>query len=665
MKLAWIFLFGLLFFSNISCVNHDAIKLAELKDVEYKPKDLYKIKVSSFQLKSKVPGNKNVTCYYTRPYRKDGSLAPRADTVVYYAHYPMEKNYYKIPKKNSRRRIFIDLARRSGFTVFSVDFTNSPIRGYYNNPKGYYCFPSSGSSETVLKAYDMILKKEKMPFTKFFMTGLSAGPTMSVNFANTYPDKVDALALQAGRSYIVPVKKNTAAWLIMYTLYSMTTKKNEKLAADLRNKGKHPIVVRTMPNWQIRGKRLFNHCENWNSTNLRNIFLEDVADLRSKNNNVMPPENKWPYVISMSNKSIILKNKGQKLAFKDPLYMPSLRFYKEYMKVVPDPLTVKLDNGNKMLIGVPAPACEEPKGIIIDLSNNDKDMKSLGYDARYFAENAYMYLTAMKYCDIEVFKKILAEKFASLSKTAPVFIVADDIKIKNFDIKNLSKLIIFCNSNKYFANIKEMLKNKVKVTLIVHDKKLLNAVKKELGSLVNVIYVKPVSLSPIKAPFRAAVFCKDQNEFPKMKALIKEFIKEKMTVFLFVDDKKFQSAVKKEFKKSLNRRSLSIFYNKQSRKVSEIFFFCNQEKDITKAKAYIRSALELKMRVVFSSYHTKILDIFKKEFKDSIHYVKSKVHQRPYREMGKRNNNKAILKALNNIPAGSIEERNKKTTLSP
>ena len=27
--------------------------------------------------------------------------------------------------------------------------------------------------------------------------------------------------------------------------------------------------------------------------------------------------------------------------------MPSLRFYKEYMKVIPDPLTVKLDNGKQ------------------------------------------------------------------------------------------------------------------------------------------------------------------------------------------------------------------------------------------------------------------------------------------------------------------------------
>ena len=105
---------------------------------------------------------------------------------------------------------------------------------------------------------------------------------MSVNFANTHPDKVDALALQAGSRYIVPVKDNTAAWLIVYTLDSHTTEKNEKLAADLREKNKFPIVVRTMPNWQIRGKHLFNHCENWNSGNLRNIFLEDVADLRSK-----------------------------------------------------------------------------------------------------------------------------------------------------------------------------------------------------------------------------------------------------------------------------------------------------------------------------------------------------------------------------------------------
>ena len=83
-----------------------------------------------------------------------------------------------------------------------------------------------------------------------------------------------------------------------------------------------------------------------------------------------------------------------------------------------------------------------------------------------------MYLTAMKYCDIEVFKKNTCRKNSRLYLRPLRYLSWQMIlRLKNFDIKNLSKLIIFCNSNKYFANIKKMLKNKFKVTLIVHDKK--------------------------------------------------------------------------------------------------------------------------------------------------------------------------------------------------
>jgi len=665
MKFSLLFLFGLLFCSTFSCIHNDAIKLAELKDVEYNPKNLYNIKVSSFQLKSKVPGNKNVTCYYTRPYKKDGSLAPRANTVIYYAHYPMEKKYYKIPKKNSRRRIFIDLARRSGFTVFSVDFANSPVGGHSTNPKGYYYYPSSGSDESILKAYDIMLKKEKMPFTKFFMTGLSGGPSMSVNFTNTHPDKVDALALQAGSRYIVPVKKNTAAWLIVYTLNSHTTKKNEKLAADLRTKDKHPIVVRTMPNWGLRGKRLFTHCENWNSTNLRNIFLEDVADLRSTNNGVMPHESKWPYVISISNKNIILKNTGQKLKFKDPLYMTSLSFYKEYMKVIPDPLQIKLDKNNKMFVGIVAPTCEKPKGIIINFNNKSKyHDKFIGYDARFFAENSYMYLTTSKYSDIKVFKKILAEKFASLYKTTPILIVTDKLKIKDLDIKNLSKVILFCKDKESLAkikdNIQKILKTKVKVTLLVHDKKLLSPIREQFKKSVNVIFIKAVSVRVRKIPSRVLVPCKKEEDFAKIANTIKGMLKEKIGITLIVYDKKLKDKAKKEFKKSVH-----VMYAKPGRRIDNIFVLCADEKGFKKIKPSIKKLLKGKEQFTLYTQDKKLIDEVKKEFKTSVrahHYNPSKAFAN---ELAVGNDNKAILKALNNIPLKSIEKQNKQTTLSP
>ena len=663
MKLNVLFLFGLLFVSTLSCVNHDVIKLAELKNIEHNPKDLYEIKVSSFQLKSKVPGNENVTCYYTRPYQKDGSLAPRANTVIYYAHYPMEKNYYKIPKKNSRRRIFIDLARRSGFTVFSVDFANSPVGGHATNPEGYYYYPSSGSSDTIIEAYNTMLKREKMPFSKFFMTGLSGGPSMSVNFTNTHPDKVDALALQAGNRYIVPLEKNTVAWLIVYTLNSNTTKKNEALAAALRYRGKHPVVVRTMPNWGLRGHRLFTHCENWNSTNLRNIFLEDVADLRSKNNNVMPHESKWPYVISMSNKNVILKNHGQKLSFKDPLYMPSLRFYKEYMKVIPDPLQITLDINNKMLVGIPALTREKPKGIIINLRKASHNIRGLDYDTRFFAENGYMYLTAWKPSDIEIFKEVLAEKFASALKNTPISIVNDTLSEKDLEIKKLAKIIILCKNKESFTkiknNIKKALKGQVKITLIVHNKKLIAVIKEEFKTSVNAVYVKPVSAKPMRNPSQAILFCENEKDIAKIKALIKEMLKIKVKVILLVHDKKLLAVIKKEFKTSVQAVCV-----KTNIKFSRVVLFCKNKKDITKYKDAVKEILKAKLKVTLLVSDKKLLSAVEKEFKTSVN-ARYRPPQKPSSESISKSNNKAILKALNNIPLKSIEKQNKKTTLSP
>jgi hypothetical protein len=657
---------GLLFCSTLSCVNNDVTKITELKKLEYNPKDLYKIKISSFKLKSKVPGNENVTCYYARPYKKDGSLAPRAGTVIYYAHYPMEKNYYKIPKKNSRRRIFIDLARRSGFTVFSVDFANSPIMAHYKNPKSYYYYPSSGSADTIVEAYDIMLKKTKMPFSKFFMTGLSGGPSMSVNFTNTHPDKVDALALQAGNKYTVPLKKSSAAWLIVYTLQSSTQKKNEALAAGLRRMGKFPIVVRTMPNWELRGKRLFTHCENWHSTNLRNIFLEDVADLRSKNNNIMPPENEWPYVISMSNKNKILENSGQKLLFKDPLYMPSLRFYNEYMKVIPNPLQIKLKANNKMLVGIPAPACK-PKGIIIKLSNvRNNRTRYLDYDARFFSENGYIYLTTSGASNIEIFKQTLVEKFASQLKDTPIFIVADKLQAKNFDfnIENLAKVIIFCENNDYLTKIKtklnKLLKMNVKITLLVHDKKLIEVIKQDFKDSVKARYVKSTTVKPKKMPSRIIVFCKDKNDITKIKAPVKEILKTKIKVYLLVHDKKLLDVIKQEFKSPVN-----AIFTKPNKNPFNVIYLCNNEKNIRAIKGPINEMIKAKLKVNLLVQDKKLLGVIKQEFNDSVKARYIKPSKRQQGEVISRNNNKAILNALNNIPLKSIEKQNKQTTLSP
>ena len=495
-------LLGLLLCCTNSCIKDDGAEAESLKDLEPDPKDLYNIKISSFPMKSKVPGNSDVTCYYTRPYKKDGTLAPRADTVVYYAHYPMEKNYYKIPdKKHPGKRIFIDLARQLGFTVFSVDFANSPIGPDVSNRKVFYYYPESGSFETILQAYDKILEKENMPFSKFFITGLSGGPSMAVNFINTYPDKIDALALFAGHRYVVPLKKNSAAWLIQHTLHSHTTKKNNTLAEGLRRNGKYPILVETMPNWQLRGQSLFNHCENWNAKNMMYIFLSDVADLRRENDNIMPHETKWPYVISLSDKTKLLKNNGQKLPFKDPLYMPSKRFYEEYMKVIPEPLKIKLSKHNKMIIGITALGSKTPKGIVINLNAAGRfNAGSLDYDARFFADNGYLYLNTLSDVNIKTFKKILTDKFNSLLQVTPIFIIANKQKTEglDFNIKNCAKVIIYCDTKTHFEKIKPEVKKIIDantaVTLIVHSEKLSKKIAQELGqdsnSLSNVIYSK-------------------------------------------------------------------------------------------------------------------------------------------------------------------------------
>lgn len=83
-----------------------------------------------------------------------------------------------------------------------------------------------------------------------------------------YEIKISALALFVGWRYLTPPHPNNAVWLIQYTLGSHTTKNNNVLAESLRRLGKYPIVAETMPNWTLRGQRLFNHCENWNAKNM-------------------------------------------------------------------------------------------------------------------------------------------------------------------------------------------------------------------------------------------------------------------------------------------------------------------------------------------------------------------------------------------------------------
>jgi hypothetical protein len=483
MRFLFVILSVVVLSTSISCSKE--VLFSKKSDVNIPPKDskdLYDIKVESFSLKSKVPGNENVTCYYTRPYKKDGSLASRANTVVYYAHYPMEKNYYKVSQKS----IFINLARQSGFTVFSVDFSNSPLGEGVSDPETFYYYSQSGSFETVIEAYDTMMKKEKMKPVKLFFTGLSGGSSMAVNFINRYPEKVDALALFAGYRYSEHVKKNSAVWLIQYTLNSHTKNSNELLKTDLQKMGKFPIVVETMPSWNLRGKNLFNHCENWNANQMRQIFLEDVADLRSDNNNIMPSEKQWPYVISLSDKTKLLKNSGQKLPFKDPLYMPSERFYKEYMNLISPPVIVKLPKNNRMIIGVPALFNKKAKGVILNLKTSPAySPQEVDYDARFFADNGYLYLTAAKSTDIKVFKKILEEKYSSLLKDTPVYILVDKVKLLNSDSLKNEEVIFCCNSNTEFDEIKPVIEKQLgkhrDVSVIANSTSLYEAVVKVLN----------------------------------------------------------------------------------------------------------------------------------------------------------------------------------------
>ena len=247
-----------------------------------------------------------------------------------------------------------------------------------------------------------------------------------------------------------------------------------------------------------------------------------------------------------------------------------------------------------------------------------------------------------------------------------IFIVADKLQAKNFDftIENLAKVIIFCENSEYLTRInpklKKLLSRNVKVTLLVHDKKLLEVIKQDFNDSVKTVYLKSTVIKPRKMPSRIVVFCKDQNDITKIKASVKEILKTKIKVLILVHDKKLLDVINQEFKSPVN-----AIFTKPNKNPFNVIYLCNNEKNIRAIKGPINEMVKAKLKINLLVQDKQLLEVIKQEFNDSVKATYIKPSKRQQGEVISRNNNKAILNALNNIPLKSIEKQNSKTTLSP
>ncbi len=197
-----------------------------------------------------------------------------------------------------------------GYTVVTINFTESVKIDANGKPlsiQGDYYFPSSGSGPAWLEALAKVRKKFALESRKVFAFGLSGGGSAAHQFAEAYPDQVEAYASEAGRNFVKnPVFPGPTLFTRgEYDYVRLSAEPFERALDEGFQRHRLPyesLVVTYRPDWKTRaaGSTIFQHCGPAPAKDLMREWIVGLIKLRSGNHGGVPPSVSWPSAIAKS-----------------------------------------------------------------------------------------------------------------------------------------------------------------------------------------------------------------------------------------------------------------------------------------------------------------------------------------------------------------------------
>ena len=227
-----------------------------------------------------------VRCDWLIPVAPDGTALPTAADVVALFPYPTEND--AIASEHAR-----DLARRYGFTVVTIAFPGMGEADGLDRSQFYY-FPESGSGQAWLKAWRLVRTAAGLPERRLLLFGRSGGASAAHQFAEAYPEAVEAYAEEAGRVFVKRPRCHVPV-LILHGEFDYTLSATMAFDRSLRDAGLEPLRVTFRPMWFMRGaeKGLLTHGMHGEHFRLMQTWLAGVADLRLAGGGTLPPTTQW------------------------------------------------------------------------------------------------------------------------------------------------------------------------------------------------------------------------------------------------------------------------------------------------------------------------------------------------------------------------------------
>ncbi|MFZ2657938.1 MAG: hypothetical protein WAX69_23605 [Victivallales bacterium] len=238
-----------------------------------------------FILQTNIPGNKEVKVSYIVPVDDKGRPLLSAHNIVFYAPFICERGFFA-------RDFHKYFPEKLGFTIFSLNI-NTKLEDSGDRKK-YYCFRESGWHDVVFKAQAKITSDFRLMPRKLLVIGESGGGSMAQQLGLNYPDKIDAVATVGGR-FFEPLKaKSNIAWLSVNTWGCPGVPAAKLFKEEADKAGMQVLRGETPPRWVQKDKQHYHHSPNELAFALMQTFIRDIAKLRQKYVEIVPPAEKWP-----------------------------------------------------------------------------------------------------------------------------------------------------------------------------------------------------------------------------------------------------------------------------------------------------------------------------------------------------------------------------------
>jgi tetratricopeptide (TPR) repeat protein/predicted esterase len=243
------------------------------------------IKEGDFSLNTNLPGNEDLKISYIVPVDSQGKPLPSANNIVFYAPYAGEVT----PLRNTLLRYF---SEKLGFTIFSLNI-KLDLNDIGERQK-YYIFNESGWHDIVFIAQEELIHDFNLNPGKLLVVGVSSGGSMAQLLGVHHPDKIDAVAMIGGH-FFEPVDKNSKiVWLALNTWGCPNTPDARQFEEQALSQGIQVLRGETPFIMKSKDGTHSHHSPSLFAWKLMQAFIRDVAELREKNNGIIPPVDKWP-----------------------------------------------------------------------------------------------------------------------------------------------------------------------------------------------------------------------------------------------------------------------------------------------------------------------------------------------------------------------------------